>query len=62
MSKVNLSVPNMMCQSCVDKIQSKLKESNIECNIDLRFKVVQVDEDKKELATELIRSLNYEVK
>lgn len=57
----NIKVQNMMCESCVKKISEALKNNNIEANVILRLKIVQVDPKDLELAKKIIKELGYEV-
>lgn len=60
--KISFSIVNMMCEACVNKITSALKNEGIDAQINLRFKKATVEKKDEEKAKEIIRSLGYEVK
>ena len=56
-----LSVPNIMCEECREKIQNALKERGVVGEINLRFKTVTVSDEDEEKAREAISSVGYQV-
>ena len=56
-----LSVPNIMCEECREKIQNALKERGVTGEINLRFKTVTVADEDEEKVREAIASVGYQV-
>ncbi|XMB87399.1 heavy metal translocating P-type ATPase [Mycoplasmatota bacterium WC44] len=61
MEKVVLSVPSMACGHCKGKIESSLKEANIEAAVILDNKTVEVNEETVLPAIEVIEAAGYPV-
>ena len=56
---VDIKVPNIMCQSCCDKIKASLEKAGVQAEIDLRFKLVSVDDKDVEAARKAIEDAGY---
>ena len=56
----DIRVPKIMCESCCEKIRRSLQEAGIQAEINLRFKLVTVDDSDVERAKEAIHHAGYE--
>lgn len=57
-----LSVPDMHCEKCIERISNALKTANIAFEISLTHKTVSVEEDKVLATIEELDDLGFEVK
>lgn len=56
-----LKVPQIMCESCREKIASALDARGVKADINVRFKTVIVDDADEKAAREAIESVGYSV-
>lgn len=57
-----LSVPDMHCPKCVERIKNALAAEKIECEVDLSAKTVSVNEADAAKAIEALDDIGFEAK
>ena len=57
-----LSVPDMHCPKCVERIKNALAAENIACEVDLATRTVKVNEESAAKAIEALDDIGFEAK
>ena len=59
---ITLSVPDMHCQVCVNRISTALEEAKVAFEVNLEAQTVSVEEAKVDLAISELDDLGFEAK
>jgi copper chaperone CopZ len=61
MKKIVLTVPDMSCGHCVERIRRALEEKGIQCDIDLHNRTVTLDAKDEDEALRKLEAIDYPV-